>query len=630
MADGARSMPGANSILEDDGDLINKEQEVAMAQLEDRLRVMVIDVMKPTVKRVSVLQHEFEELRKRLVTDEDKIAQIFDSAKIARHCHDMLEVYKERLSDFWDKVLDQERASMEASNRIMRQVEAVESTCEAQGSVCQRLRDALSRVTLEMEQVHGHFSDLQAQVDSRLYRNQEHTDAEIKRIDATIQDLRDAQLRYVNEIWGAEENGDSSPLCLRRLDVQIRRNGGLLEETMTSLTELLRLDPEMKTLATQQESLDSQVKSLSNLTVQLTDRISRIAEESKKEYKRASNMMAAFTANLMQDMRISFGHDIKAVQQMRHDVDVFVQETQGGMDKLQENVLSNTQHVEAVLREVRLDVENYEQRRLKDKQTLEDGLHGLQDRVGSAFESSEATFKGLEHISSVIGMTLQSDRMSVALDLQDFVERKDTPYVGVRGTSARDRVRGAKSADCTRRGGIDPEHLMRLFYKPQPVTFLGTAFERPHLLALREKLLHTAQQELQQGPSQRPNKQHKMFADECNLDAPQTPIVPQAVGMQAHDITPPVMKRPLSQGARPGSRGQPSARGSPLTHMADNGADSVTTFGPTPSTPFRASTTTPAKVPVALDMMSNGMHLPSIGCPDGRNLVTPVPATGQG
>jgi len=183
-ADGARLVSGETVIEEEpinEDDFLYKEHEVLLGQMEGRLRVMILDLIKPTVRRVTGIQHEIEELRKRLASDESRIVEILDCAKLAKQCHDMLDVFRDRIDSYWERGLDQEMKWMESSKNMMRQVEAVEGNCDRQRATCERLSDSLSRVMQDMERRHQAIKDFNTKIESGLHRNSEKMDTEVQR-----------------------------------------------------------------------------------------------------------------------------------------------------------------------------------------------------------------------------------------------------------------------------------------------------------------------------------------------------------------------------------------------------------------------------------------------------------------
>mmetsp|Transcript_72935 Transcript_72935/g.235848 ORF Transcript_72935/g.235848 Transcript_72935/m.235848 type:complete len:245 (-) Transcript_72935:94-828(-) len=114
--------------------------------------------------------------------------------------------------------------------------------------------------------------------------------------------------------------------------------------------------------------------------------------------------------------------------------------------------------------------------------------------------------------------------------------------------------------------GLDPTMLGRLMYEPKQVSFQGSNFERSQLCALREKVIHSAQEMLLQGPAMPSSPRRRKLMDSAATAA--APIVPGALGVNAE--LPPMGRRSAQGGvSRPGSRGQPSARGSPQPDRGD-------------------------------------------------------------
>jgi len=279
--------------------------------------------------------------------------------------------------------------------------------------------------------------------------------------------------------------------------------------------------------------------------------------------------MAAFSANLVREARTSFKEELEHSHKMQREVGDFVLQMKDSLGEHEARVQMLGGQLQAMMKEVRIDLEICDNKRKKDKQATEEQMRQLQSRVVSAFDASESMLKGLEHVTGVVSMSLQSERMSVALDLQDFVERKDTPFLSFRDSS-RDKVRKLKTSG-SKQGGLDLDKLQSTTYQPQPISYQGASFERPQLLALREKLVHIAQEALQQGPvTRKPGPQF-------------TPDMPLA---HLSGVTPPLETRSPTPSAvgvpRPGSRGQPGARGSPLLEGRLEGPATSARQGETP------------------------------------------------
>jgi len=375
---------------------------------------------------------------------------------------------------------------------------------------------------------------------------------EVRNMHILVGEVRAVHDKLEVEVWGPEDCSDISPPCLRKLDMQMRKQTSLLSEAVEDITALQKLDGELMEVTKRASVTEGHLTHLQSTANALTDRVEVCALEAKADFKQASNLMAAFSANLVREARHSFKDELKHAQQMQKEVDDFVSSTRAAVVESDEFVKSLGRQIEAMVAEVRFDLDSFDEKRHRDKQSIEDTVRSLQQRVAIACDSSDNMLRGLEHVSSVVGMSLQSERMSVTLDQQEYVERKEVAYVGVRESPVETvRLRALRAEKGIRQPGLDPEALHRILYNPQPVHYQGTAFERAQLLALREKLVHVAQEVLQQGPEMKA-KTAWSGADPAQDLFMAMPAQRIPSGEHTRSSTP----------ARPGSRGQPGARGS--------------------------------------------------------------------
>merc|ERR1719169_238248 len=107
----------------------------------------------------------------------------------------------------------------------------------------------------------------------------------------------------------------------------------------------------------------------------------------------------------------------------------FMRDTQAAMVDLRQALDATSCQTEAIAKEVRIDLEEVNSKRKIDKLSLEAELKAFRQRMGGAFEHNEALLRGLEHVAGVLSVTLQSERISAALDFQDFTDRKKESVV---------------------------------------------------------------------------------------------------------------------------------------------------------------------------------------------------------
>lgn len=548
---------------------VTMEEEVRQAEMESRLRRMIAQVLKPSIVKVTRLQTDHEMMCDKFQEMIDSHTEVLSAQKEAKEHSEVIAVFKSKLSEFWtfSNVLEDKISSYQ--KKAEQRMEEIEHECERNKSNALLHGRNLDRATQDMEGFRGNIKAMQASLEKGIQKNKERMDTEIRQMHLMVGEVRDLHNKLEAEVWGPEDCSDISPPCLRKLDMQMRRQNALLTEAMDDVAALQKLDAELIAVSKRQGVAEGQIKELQAASTHLGERVEVCAQEAKADFKQASNLMAAFSANLVREARQSFKDELKHAQEMQQDVDAFVKQTQATITESDEFVKSLSRQLEATVKEVRFDLESYDQKRHRDKQGVEQQLRQLQGKVASAADTSDFMLRGLEHVSGVISMSLQSERMSVALDLQDFRERKDTPYVGVCESPVEtSRLRQIRAEKGIRQPGVDVEALQRLLYRPNPIEYQGTSFERTQLLALREKLVHIAQDVLQKGPDMSrkidTSPEHLM----ASLSQPVHPTITSAE--QTRCSTP---ARPGSREARPGSRGQPGARGS-VSPMLD-GLDGV-------------------------------------------------------
>lgn len=545
--------------------LIMQEEEIKIAEVESSLRQTCLDLCKPTILRMSLVHGEMQETKKQMQELADFVKQIDSSVQLVLARSEYIQVLKTQLEDTTARLRETD-SRLTANGKVFRErISLLESANEAQHNWNDKIDRGFERVSQDLEDLRTSQKKFKEVVDAGFSSTRDLLGAEVASVKLAIAELEARMTTLNDDIWGPDKVEDVSPPSLRRLDMQMRKVQSRLVDALSDLTALRRLEGDMKDMSKEQGSIRVSQQDLEVDQKILRERVEKIGRDVKHDSQEAANRMAAFTASLMRDVRGTFGEEVKSLQEMQNEMRSFVLQTKSNVDDLDRAIQSVRKHVEAVLREMRIDIDGVDTKRKRDKQGLQEGVAGLQDQWRSSLEAVESTLKGLEHISKVLSMALQGERVSIALEVQDFVDRKDMPYVGVRAPPERLKTGQGKASPrkemekVRRREGLDPSLLMRLQYQPTPVSFQGSEFDRAQLLALRERLVHTAQQVLQRGPTARPPKGTAALLQE---DIP-GPLVPGALGAFG-DVPLPSGRRSVPPGSRPGSRAQPSARGSPL------------------------------------------------------------------
>ncbi|CAE7948598.1 unnamed protein product [Symbiodinium sp. KB8] len=319
---------------------------------------------------------------------------------------------------------------------------------------------------------------MQTSLDMGVKKNKDHLDFEVKRLEPLgrqpaalwhthdvlhtesetlgIDQVKDAGVRIgvsgshceemhkalSNEIWGPKEVDEFSPPSLRRRGLGLHGSTWkvgatkfpliqyLGQQVLAELQELRQLDSHVKKITGIQEGHGEHLTDLTNISTEISNRCDTVNKDLKAEIKRTANLMSAHSASLLQEVRASFSREVKELAALHSDVQVFLKDAEDSLQDVKESLDSTSRYVEASLHEVRLDIESLDGKRDRDKQVLEDSLGTLQQQAESSATSLEQLGRTLEHFSTVLGLSLKGQRMVIALGVQDFVDRKDTTYVG--------------------------------------------------------------------------------------------------------------------------------------------------------------------------------------------------------
>jgi len=477
-------------------DTARQEDEVRQAELEVKLRDMVLEVTAPTVERSVRLQNHCDHLSSRLQMQHQILMAMADDVRESKEQLDLVSHFKIQLDAFWESQRDLEVKLAKHTKEVMSKVEESAQQCGMLLSTTNLLNKQITRTQEDSDGLRNDITKMQANLDLGIKKNKEHVDSELKKMEFNISQMKKMHQDLSDEIWGPEEVTELSPPSLRRFDMQTRKLETTIRDVLQELLQLRLLDGHVKKVTEIQNQHDTQLLTLTADHKALDDRVEQNNKETKADIKKTTNLMAAYSANMMKDVRGTFSNEVKELSNLHEDVQRFLKQTEESLKTLDEALQTGGRTLEAAMREVRLDIEGLDARRKRDKLGLEDNIDVLQKQVSGSVDSADQLLKGLEHMSGVLGMSLQGQRMVVALGVQDYIDRKDQTLVGLKKQDGTRILKGGKQAT---KLGLDD--LTRSTYHPHSISFQGSSFERPQLLALCEKLIHAGQEVLSKGPN---------------------------------------------------------------------------------------------------------------------------------
>ncbi|CAE7263533.1 unnamed protein product [Symbiodinium natans] len=413
-----------------------QEDEVKHARLEVRLREMVLEVVAPTVERAVRMQNHCDHLSKRIESQHGVLTLMARDVHTAMEKLGLVGEFKKQLDDFWGSQKDLELKLANHVREVLANVEQCKHDCKTLSSTTERLNKQIIRAQEDTDHLRTDIFKMQTSLDMGVKKNKDHLDFEVKRLELGIDQVKDMHKALSNEIWGPEEVDEFSPPSLRRFDMQTAQLETTVGEVLAELQELRLLDSHVKKITGIQEGHGEHLTDLTSITTEISNRVEKVDKDLKAEIKRTANLMSAHSANMLHETRTSFSREVKELAALHSDVQIFLKDAEDSLQHVKESLDSSSRYVEASLHEVRLDIESLDSKRDRDKQALEDSMGSLQQQAESSSASLDQLFRSLEHLSSVLQLSLKGQRMVIALGVQDFVDRKDTTYVGFKKAHA--------------------------------------------------------------------------------------------------------------------------------------------------------------------------------------------------
>jgi chromosome segregation ATPase len=512
-----------------------KEREVEFAEFETRIRKFILELMENTIHKASMLSLDLASVRDTVQKHGQQLNDMASLSVKAEQQISIVEHFREELGK-WDV---QRRASeakdAEEISVVKQELDTFRYNLERKESALHGLQRSVDRVQGEMNRLQESQEALRRHCEKRLDQqskaiNGAKTDFEVK-----LLALETKHNNLSDELWG-EETG------LAKVTGELQKTNSIVTVLSEEMKKVQRSKANVQQLERMQEEVNELIREANSNVAALKQTVGNVVNDVKEHFRTATNTIASHNAAMISEVRGSYQEELSNAANLRSDVMKFMQDTQRNISHLEEVVSHSHEQTEQMVKEVRIDVEDLNRKRKRDKNTTDLEHKGLKKRLNGVFETSDVVARGLEHLSSVLWSILQSERAASALDHQDDLDRAKVALMGYKnnkpdeapgskGPARPSSVQGMNSEgqrSARGRGGHDEGDGTRgpvvsvdqrclscsgqaatvmagfkvacLQYAPGPVMYQNRTFERKDLLGLRQQLLDQANEALQHGP----------------------------------------------------------------------------------------------------------------------------------
>jgi hypothetical protein len=405
------------------------EKEIEYAELESRLRKYFLDLVKPTIKKLTKMEHMVKGLGEQVEKSLQSLTGLKAlDVRVERHeamlndlRSDQVQLKQDQQTCFQQISHDMTSMSGDIShNRYL---------IERESSGMRAVQRTNDRCVEELQKLHEENAADRREADDRYRQYQKmlsnaRTDLEVKycELEARLHRLSD-------ELWGETTGLTQVTRDLRKADERIdvlAKETARLDGAKASVSSMSALQDETK---------QSIVESDSTVKV-LQTTVDTLIGDVKQHFSTATNTMAAHTASMLSEVRGSYESELGKAKQLRDDVTIFMAETKDKIAGLGSRIENTGNKSEAHIMKLVHDLEEHGQiqKRNQSNNLLE--LKAMQSNVHNANDAAQAVGSCLASLSSVMRMILESERVASAVAIQDETDRSKVALIGY--TSAKD------------------------------------------------------------------------------------------------------------------------------------------------------------------------------------------------
>merc|ERR1719409_2105219 len=510
--DGASpAKPGGGNVA------LPKEREVEFAEFETRMRKFLLELMEPTIHKASAQQLEIDQIKAMVDKHAKSIQEVTLTSVKAEQQISIVEHFREEMSRWDVQRRGQEAKVAEELSLMKHELDGFRYNLERKEASIHGLQRTVDRVTAEMNRLQDSQDQLRKYCEERIDSQSKSINSARADLEVKLISLETKHNSLADELWG-EETGlakvtgelSKTNLVVQQLTEEMKR----VQEKKASLTQLAKV----------QEEVNELIREATSNVTSLKLTVGNVVSDVKEHFRTASNTIAAHNATMIAEIRGSYQEELDHSSKLRQEVMKFMQDTQAAIKHLEQVAQSSHDQTEAMVREVRLDVEELNRKRKRDKANSDIENKALKKRLGGVFDNSDLVLKGLEHLSGVLAALLESNRIQAALELQDDTDRRKVALTGYKEQPGPSQPgeKGQKTAATPRKGAKEQSvisvdnrclscsgqtatvlagfKIACLQYAPGQVKYDMKDFDRSELLNMRNELVEQAHEALINGP----------------------------------------------------------------------------------------------------------------------------------
>lgn len=385
-----------------------REKEVEFAEIELRLRRMVLELLQPSVKKTKELDYLVEELRNSSKTVEQQIREIMVDTSVTKNRVASIDCFYE--------MLDAEAKARQLTDKQLEdKIIAVSSDVEFKLMNTVEKDDKIQR---KMEELEANLAKMET-TNSTCFVELETKITDINR--QTLQAQQDHDVRI-----GEQE------IELSNLNLKIFGSDGLSRQLQTD-QKMIRteVDSIQKTIAIVsaralrtsdlEDTIDSLREQLTDFETdqnELSNNMTSMFQNLRDDIALKNSQAAARTATYMQKMRKEYQMELLENKGIREGIEQWKYQARTGNDEIKKEVDRMALRTEECLRIARIDIDQLlaNSEIVKLKVEVDENTQRAYEKAERAFNGTQSLAEATTHITSVIKILLEATKLNFQMD----------------------------------------------------------------------------------------------------------------------------------------------------------------------------------------------------------------------
>eukprot|EP00811_Abedinium_folium_P003470 NODE_1318_length_2524_cov_6.987067.p1 GENE.NODE_1318_length_2524_cov_6.987067~~NODE_1318_length_2524_cov_6.987067.p1 ORF type:complete len:703 (+),score=216.70 NODE_1318_length_2524_cov_6.987067:158-2266(+) len=513
------------------------EPEVEFAEIELRIRKFNLDLIQPTIHKAAMLEQNLKDVHTEVVQATATISALQKQGTQIEQQVILVNNFREEMSK-WDVERRQKQADMtEGLASTKHELDGFRYSLERKDATIHGLQRTVDRAVSELVRLQESTELLQQRVDKQFAQHARQVNCTKTELEVRLVSLEARHNRLSDELWG-DQTG------LAKITTAHERTNQLAVSLGEELVRLQHDKASVSQLETVQEAVDEVVRDSSTKTAALKHTVDTVVEDVKEHFRTATNTVAAHNATMITEVRAAYQDEVGASAHLRGETVNFIRETNGSISTLGNELHEAQEQTAEMVKKLQADIDELQKFRKHYRSIATYEEKTLQDAVSNVHASSDVLSKGIDHLSSIVYVMLQSERMACAMAQQDDSDRAKVALMGFRESKetkvGESRTAGSAQGRAASAGGvprprgkagrevppmaldsgppvISVDHrcwscsgqansvlsgfkMACLNYAPGAVTFARRTYVRNEIAELRQKLLEQAHEAVLHGP----------------------------------------------------------------------------------------------------------------------------------